>query len=100
MGGRQHEGANGEGIAPEQSSFKARLHTLEQLTEGRIIFLNLLPSFLCVCLNRHKQNSVLGRIFLGAFENSVRAGEARNRNKSWPTISMDGAESEYTGLMI
>jgi hypothetical protein len=45
VSGSQRYGADGEGVAPERSRFKARLHALEQQAESRIVFLYLLPSF-------------------------------------------------------
>ena len=67
MSGSQRYGADGEGVAPEHSRFKARLHALEQQAESRIVFLYLLPIFLNRGGRPHRQekNAVLGRVFLG-----------------------------------
>jgi hypothetical protein len=45
VSGSQRYGADGEGVAPENCRFKARLHALEQQAESRSVFLHLLPSF-------------------------------------------------------
>src|SRR4029077_11124918 len=39
VSGSQRDGADGEGVATEDSRFKARLHALEQQAESRIVFL-------------------------------------------------------------
>src|SRR6202040_2542118 len=67
VSGSQRNGADDEGVAAENSRFKARLHALEQQAESRIVFLYLLPSFLNRCERPYRQekNPVLGRVFLG-----------------------------------
>jgi hypothetical protein len=67
VSGSQRYGADGEGVALEDSRFKARLHALEQQAESGIVFLYRLPSFLNHRERPYRQekNSVLGRIFLG-----------------------------------
>ena len=66
VSGSQCYGADGEGVAPEESRFKARPHALEQQAESRIVFLYLLLSFLNHCERPYRQekNPVLGRVFL------------------------------------
>jgi hypothetical protein len=65
--------------SPEHSRIKARVHALEQQAESRIVFLDLVPSFLndCERPSRQEKNPVLGIPALRSLPTLPRSGRFR-----------------------